>query len=246
MIPRVKLLCVFLALALCASMAFAQATDATHAELQKLLAELETAKDIPALTATLKSIEVVGEKLTTEVLALQEDTGDLILRDDYFIDKSSKAYVQKLTIRDDQQKLVTAAVVADGMLTVAKKDHDKQIDYLNDWIAEEQLMLKRMTFQTPDQAKVWSEFLKEWRNEVIRLNSDRFRDALIQAAYSILRVAKGVEEQHVKNARDRIAKGGGATSTINSTGASAAGRYPHIYRRHTRIMLRIHRHYSRW
>jgi hypothetical protein len=246
MIPRVNL-CVFLAIALCVSVAFAQPSDATHAELQKQLSALESAKTDAEITAAQKEIAKVGETLTTEILALQEDTGELILRDDYFIDKANKPYVEKLTIRDTGEFPVAAAVIADGMITVAKNNHQDQIDYLTDWSTEEGLILVRLSkFQTVNGVKVWSEFLKEWKSEVTRLDRDRFRDALVQAALSILRVAKGIEEQHVKNARARVAKGGGVTtSATTSTGIPGADRYPHMYRRHTRIMLRIQRHYSR-
>lgn len=242
---------VFLSVALCMSMAFAQTSGTSHADVQKLLSDLENVPadaPIAAVTAILEKIKGVAGTLTTELLALQEDSGEPILRDDFFVDKSEKPYVQKLTIRDTQLFPVAAAIIADGMLTVAKNDHPDAVGYLNDWSTEEQLIISRLSkIQTPNGAKIWSEFLKEWRNEVTRLESDRFRDALFQAAYSILRIGAGIEKQHVDNVRKRIAQGGGATgSGTSTTGVSTADRYPHLYHRHTRIMLRIQRHHSRW
>lgn len=243
--------CVFLAVVLCTSMAVAQPSGTSHAELQKLLTDLENVPataPITTVTAILEKIKGVSGTLTTELLALQEESGEPILRDDFFVDKSEKPYVQKLTIRDTQLFPVAAAIIADGMITVAKKDHPDAVGYLNDWSTQEQLIVSRLSkIQTANGAKIWSEFLKEWRNEVTRLESDRFRDALVQAAYSILRVGAGIEKQHVDNVRKRIDQGGTTTGGYTSTtGISTADRYPHLYHRHTRIMLRIQRHHARW
>ena len=248
MIRMAQSFCVFLSLALYTTMTYAQTPADTHAELQKLLSDLEKAKTIPETNKALASIKEVAGKLTTQLLALQEESGERILRDDFFLDKSEKPYVEKLTIRDAQPIQEAAAIIADAMLTVASKDHPDSVGYLNDWSSEEQLIVDRLKILvTPNGAKIWSEFLKEWRAEATRVESARFRDALVQAAYSILRVAAGVEKQHVENARKRIAQGGGTTATAaSSTGFSTADRYPHLYHHHTRIMLRIQRHYSRW
>jgi hypothetical protein len=104
-------------------------------------------------------------------------------------------------------------------------------------------------FVPPNTRKAWIKFFQDWRAEAIRVAPDRFRDALRQASYSLLRTVLDAEEEWIKTVQDQrnSASTTSASTAGDSTGfyTSPESAYPHLYRRHFRIMNRIERHSRR-
>ncbi|MBC7856968.1 MAG: hypothetical protein IAF94_26360 [Pirellulaceae bacterium] len=203
------------------------------------------------------------------LLALEQkvETGDLVLREDYFRDKFKELHefpgpppappappqIQKLTLRDTLEFLKTINEVSKAMLNAAKPDRNSSDAYQTAWLEEESAILARMgdispTFvpdlgQGSERLQIWTTFLRDWRADVVRQNPDRFRDALRQAAYSMLRLGLDIEDGWIKAVREQgnIAVAAD-TGTYSSVGASSSYGGHH---RHYRIMRRIERHHYR-
>ncbi|MGI8979348.1 MAG: hypothetical protein ACR2FY_08990 [Pirellulaceae bacterium] len=203
------------------------------------------------------------------LLALEQkvETGDLVLREDYFRDKFKELHefpgppatppapqqVQKLTLRDTLEFLKTVTEVSAAMLNAAKPNRNSADAYQTAWLEEERTILARMgeispTFvpdlgQGPERLQIWTTFLRDWRADVVRQQPDRFRDALRQAAYSLLRLGLNIEEGWVKAVREQ-----GNIATTDSTSSTATIGTSSSYgghHRHYRIMRRIERHHYR-
>jgi hypothetical protein len=206
-------------------------------------------------------------KTAAAMLERKVETGPLVLREDYFKDKfnephtiQSDAGPAKLTLRDSQRLVLAVTEVAAAMLSVAEPDRASAAQYQSAWVDAEQVVLARLgdvegpVVLTPNLVGVWRTFLAEWRAEVVRLAPDRFRDALRQAAYSLLRLGLDIEDEWIQTVRDQgtAAAAGGPYAPASAAGPGAVDywspplAYPHVYRRHYRIMNRIHRHHYRW
>jgi hypothetical protein len=190
-------------------------------------------------------------------LEAKVDTGPLVLREDYFKDKFNEPHTiqtpagvpAKLTLRDSQRLVLAVNEVAKAMLKVAEPDRTSAVQYRSAWLEEEKVLIQRLAsgegpvLLTPNLVQIWGEFFDGWETEVVRLAPDRFRDALRQAAYSLLRLGLDIEEDWIKTVRE---SGNAAAAGMQMTSASAAGpledRYPWMYYRHYRIMNRIERH----
>lgn len=201
--------------------------------------------DIAALTARF------AERLDSKNI---KETGSPVLRTEYFLDAYSqyRPYPAESTevaggfirLRDGNQMHIADAV-AGAMLEVANLELPTGARYQEEWAARLQTLapkLKDNANLTLKQIAVWFDFLEQWKKDVVKADLSRFRDALRQAAYSILRLAIGTEQSQIdKVAKDRVA-GGTATTTGERT---RSGGYHHYDVRHERMMSAIYRRHDR-
>ena len=213
-----------------------------------------------------------------ELVKTIQPSGDtFVLPADYFLKRFTKEYefptvnpltgapvpgapVSRLGLANTDKKVLICTIVAEGMLEVAALERAAPADYVSAWMAKQRAILD---FQNKDkiplmdraQKTVWELFFKEWIDDVINVDPARFRDALRQAAYSILRVGLDKEQEQI----DKVLKGGATPSGTPSAAAATSliaggyvGSYHHstvvherlmngIYRRHDRRMYKIER-----
>jgi len=196
-------------------------------------------------------------KEAASLLESKVDAGELVLREDFFKDKFSELHEfagaagapkKKFTLRDTNPFLITLTEVAKSMLKVAEPDRANSAAYLAAWVEEEKALMAKMgpppgIGVAPDLIKVWEVFFETWRGDVARLQPDQFRNALRQAAYSILRLGLDIEADWIKRVREQ---GNIATSTAAGSASDSGGTYvDHGHHRHYRIMRRIERHHYR-
>jgi hypothetical protein len=194
-------------------------------------------------------------------LEAQAPAGEQVLREDYFRDKFKEAHqvtaaagTTTLTMRDSQRLVLAVNEVAKAMLAVAGEERATSALYQSAWSTAEPDLLKRLggppdgkVLLTPNLQAIWLKFLQEWRAEVVRVAPDRFRDALRQAAYSLLRIGLDTEDEWIKKVQEGgfvAAPVGGAPVGTGYVGG-ASPYYPWMYHRHYRIMNRIERHHYR-
>lgn len=240
--------------------------------------------DVPAIQAqegppdfSNKTLREYAKKAAVHVTDVQP-SGELVLPVNYFQEAFRKEYkVQtlkadgtpdldaeagSLSLTQDDKTVVICTMLAEAMLAVAKPDGQTSGQHLVSWLAAEPKVLdyktkKGIPLLDVRMKQAWQQFLKEWREKVLaKEESNRFRDALRQAAYSLVRTGLDIEKEHV----DRVLAGtatlsggpGGGGPSTTSAGAGGGRGYHHvdvhhehlmngIYRRHDRRMYKIER-----
>lgn len=166
--------------------------------LTKAVSQYRSATSIADQNQSLYEISVNARRLATLLLAKPTDTGAPVLAADYFVVKSKEQFADRRTILDTNNLLPTVVIVAQTMLKVAEKsEKNTEISVLEWNVAKYELREKLTEFNTDKDANMWIEFLAQWQDDVTERDRSRFRDALIQAAHSILRLGVGSEEEHV-------------------------------------------------
>ena len=205
-----------------------------------------------------------------ELLAVAADTGELILPANYFLEEFERQRPAQLpgeqpgatmSLTDTSPFRIACDVVATRMLDIAGQDFAEGEQYLNAWIQQQPQLAEELAARCrwnnaelrDRQLRLWSEFLDVWRQAAVTAAPGRFRDALRQAAYSILRIMIAKEREWVEQVRlDRVGGGGtfaaGGPGTIGPTGfgpvPAAGATWARVH--HERKMNAIfHRHYRR-
>ena len=197
-----------------------------------------------------------------------QPTGDPVLAVNYFLEAFRNEYKvlplradgtldqdaepATLSITQDDKKLVVCTLLAETMLEVAQPDDQTPAQYLGTWITAEGKVLDLAVDKQPlldvRIKQAWRQMLLEWRDKAVAKDSDRFRDALRQAAYSLVRAGLDIEKEHV----DRVLAGnatpaggsGGSGSAMSSLGYSSYG-FHHVDVHHERMMNGIYRRHDR-
>jgi hypothetical protein len=199
-----------------------------------------------------------------------QPSGDLVLPVNWFHEAFRKEYSVKpvnaagvidpdaepasMSLTQDDKKLVVCTMLAESMLAIAKVENQTAPQYLSAWLSAEPKILdyktkKGIALLDPRIKQAWQQFLAEWREKVLATDSNRFKDALTQAAYSLVRTGLDIEKEHV----DRVLAGtatptggssGGGTGAGTSS-SSASGGYRHVDVHHERLMNGIYRRHDR-
>jgi hypothetical protein len=218
-----------------------------------------------------KTLMAYAKKAAVLVTDVQP-SGDLVLPVNYFHEAFRKEYSVRpvnaagvidpaaepglMSLTQDDKKLVVCTMLAEAMLTVAKPPDQTSAQYLAAWIAVEPAVLEYKTKKGIPLLDVrikqaWQQFLVEWREKVLVTDSNRFGDALRQAAYSLVRTGLDIEKEHV----DRVLAGtaspaggsglGGTSSVLTGSGGSVVvGGYRHVDVHHERMMNGIYRRHD--
>jgi hypothetical protein len=173
----------------------------------------------------------------------------------YFLDKLKKNYQTsggKFAMAGTKRKLLAANAVALTMFRFANEQSaDSPPEKISgDWVATEQQLFAVLTKKdefddsvlTDNEKQVWQQFLKEWREDVIKNAPTRFKDALLQAAYEITKAGLEIQtEQEMRASTGQAAPTGGADNGANAGGQStSAGAHPF----HERRMNWIYHHHD--
>jgi len=225
----------------------------------------------------LRQSKADAEAKAKELLANTKASGStLVLAVDYF----SKKFDESLSVpgfdliklqpktttipkklADMDKKVIQCLLVAEEMLLAAEVSED----HINEWNRRLTDVLKttgkdgksRVFSPLSSEDAYWKTFLDNWQNDVIKKDSARFRDALRQAAYSILRVGLDIENEQIRKVLEGKSTpvgggGGGGGGTISGFSSSSQYSSSHadvwhermmngIYRRHYRNMNKIDR-----
>ncbi len=134
---------------------------------------------------------------------------------------------KKFSLRSDNQRAVLLGVaIAKAMLDVAKPERSPA-QYIVEWTNQEQDTLKKLETEvvlTPVMIQLWTQFFREWCAEVTRVAPNRFRDALWQAAYSILRSALEIEQEHIEKVKSQNLAPASNRQSSGLRGQGASGR----------------------
>lgn len=206
-----------------------------------------------------------------------EPTGDVVLPLTYFQEAFNKPQtvptldidgnpqfnpdgtprVSKLPLTTTVKKLVVCTTVAEAMLDVAKPDGLTSQQYLQNWMVRERTVLGTKFGNEPmlqdDMKRAWQAFFDDWRAAVLKADatSSRFRDALRQAAYAIVRVGLDIEQDHINKVLQGTATPTGSrAAVVVSTAAysipsGTARSYHHAEVMHERLMNGIYRRHYR-
>ena len=176
---------------------------------------------------------------------------------EYFINKFSKLYQTtggKFTLAGTKAKLLACMEVARAMDEIGSQEGNPvptPQSLLADWTVREGILLSKLgekseaTFDrsilTDNELQAWKQFLQEWREDVSRSNPERFKDALLQAAYQIVKA--GLE---IQTAQERAAASGELPARSSSNGdGSGNGIGGTSFPFHERRMNKIIHHYER-
>lgn len=213
-----------------------------------------------------------------EIVDSMEQTGEtFVVPADYFLSQFQKEFTvvvknsageiqvdeqtrmpikASLPLTGTDKKLVVCVLAAEAMLAAAGPDDLSTSEYLAAWEARQKEFLDLQIDEEPlldlNQKQAWQQFLDEWREMVLQTDSTRIRDALRQAAYSIVRVGLDIEQEHI----DRVLRGlttpsgerddrGLTLTTGVVTSGTYYGPYSHATVFHERRMGHIYRHHER-
>lgn len=204
-----------------------------------------------------KAIRAAAEKFRDE----NKPTSDRVIpEDDYFLrafNTPRKHEDQTFTMAGSDDKVYIFWEIAKAMKKTAN-DHGNDPDkVIVEWEKARTEVMDKLS--TPDQftnralydheRAVWDQFLDQWEKDAKAAAPERFKDALNQAAYEL--VKRGLD---VQTKQETLAKTSGPTREANSGASASASARPggyylsdvihermmnHIYRTHHRRMNRI-------
>lgn len=198
------------------------------------------------------------EELTAKVLEGRPESTPVISDENYFIEAFKKKRSigrRKLAMSDIANKEIVFLAFFNELKSIATKDAIETSEKLQtNWEAAEKTLIERLAKEEEDesvidteQAMVLTDFFAQWHADVLKADKDRYRDAMLQAAYGLAEAAMGIKKAQAAKAKSSEGSPQGSNAAA-SRGAGGSGYYPmhermlnHIYHHHDRQMNRVER-----
>lgn len=162
----------------------------------------------------------------------------------------------KVALADTDKKLIVCLEIANAMGNVAEEDGDHQSDMPAKWDEARKAVLEKLTTKNEKQKQAamsdverlaWEQFLEEWQKEALKAGENRFGDALIQAAYEIVKAGMDIttQQETVAQAAQAAASTGAGVVGTGAGAYARPGGYYHSDVIHERLMNGIYRRHHR-
>lgn len=186
-----------------------------------------------------------------------KDLGELLVPPDYFAESFEKKRdfpqlgglpTKKLSLRDSPSLILAITYFAVPMLEIANDKDLNSEGYLNKWKLKKDSLVNnigappKQPICPPDVAVVWDEFFDRWQEDVVKVDKERGRDAIRQAAYSMLRLGLNIEKEWIEKVKSQGNMLNAPAAFSGSSAAASGGNHQsHLYHRHEIRMWRITR-----